>query len=69
MIIQTLIASILLVAIVMVALGIKMLFDPNAEFTAHACSTENGSLDKNGACALCQVKELADCSGDQLKLK
>ncbi len=65
MIIETLIASILLVAFVMLALGIKMLFDPNAEFTAHACSSENGSRDENGACASCQVKELTDCSEDQ----
>jgi hypothetical protein len=51
--------SIVLVAFVMLALGVKMLFDPKAEFTAHSCSMEDGN-DAQG-CAACQVKEIADC--------
>jgi len=41
MIIKTLIVSVILVAIVMLALGIKMLFDKNAKFEVHSCSFIN----------------------------
>ena len=51
--------SIILVAIVMLALGVKMLFDPKAEFTAHSCSLEDG--DDTAGCPACQVKDIADC--------
>lgn len=54
----------------MLALGLKLWFDPDAEFTVHSCALENGSLDKNGACSGCQLKDLSDCpvnNGDQIK--
>jgi hypothetical protein len=57
--------SIVLVAFVMLALGVKMLFDPKAEFTAHSCSmdTEDGTE----GCAACQVKEITDCENNEPK--
>jgi hypothetical protein len=61
MFIKILIVSIILVTIVMLAFGIKMWFDPDAEFTVHSCALEDGSLDKDGACSKCQLKDLADC--------
>ncbi len=61
MFIKILIVSIILVTIVMLTLGIKMWFDPDAEFTVHSCALEDGSLDKDGACSKCQLKDLADC--------
>ena len=62
MLIKTLITAIILVAIVMLALGIKLLFNKDAEFTVHSCSLENGeSLDDEGACYKCQLKDTADC--------
>ncbi len=61
MFLKLLIASIILVAIIMLALGIKMIFDPNAEFTAHSCALEDGKTDKYGACAMCQIKDLSHC--------
>ena len=45
----------------MLALGVKMLFNRNAEFTVHSCSLEDGDLDENGACANCHLKDLEDC--------
>lgn len=48
-------------AIILITLGIKMWFNPDAEFTAHSCALENGNIDKDGACYKCQLKELADC--------
>lgn len=61
MFLKVLIISIVLVAFVMIALGVKLFFDPKAEFTAHSCALEDGSLDENGACAKCQIKDLANC--------
>lgn len=53
MIAKTLIATVILVAIVMLALGIKMLFDKNATFKVHSCSFD--SDDAEGTCYKCQV--------------
>ncbi len=61
MIVKTLIASVILVAIVMLALGIKMLFDKNARFTVHSCSLENGDKDIDSTCYKCQLKDVDDC--------
>ena len=70
MIIKLLIFSVVLVAFVMLILGIKLLFDPKAEFTVHSCALEDGDLDKDGACFKCQVTNLADCpENEKNKLK
>ena len=61
MIIKLLIFSVVLVALVMVVLGIKLIFDPKAEFTVHSCALGDGNLDGDGACFKCQVKDLANC--------
>ena len=61
MFINLLIISIILVAIVMLALGIKMWFNPDAEFTANSCAYEDAGLNKDGACLKCQLKEIANC--------
>lgn len=50
----------------MLALGVKMLFNSNAEFTVHSCSLESGELDEDGACAKCQLKDLTDCPENKL---
>jgi hypothetical protein len=59
MFLNLLIISIILVALVMLALGVKMWFDPDAEFTANSCAHEDGGLNRNGACSKCQLKEIA----------
>ena len=61
MFVKLLIVSLVLVAFVMLALGVKLWFDPNAEFSSHSCALDNGELDENGACSKCQLKELANC--------
>jgi hypothetical protein len=58
---KLLIISVLLVAVIMMALGIKLLFDKNARFEAHSCALEGGPLDETGACAGCQLKDLTNC--------
>lgn len=58
---KVLISSIILVSIVMLALGIKLWFDPNAKFSSHSCALEDGSLDKDGACSKCELKDMVDC--------
>jgi len=45
----------------MLTLVVKLLFDPNAKFTAHSCALDNGNLDKDGVCFQCQLRDLADC--------
>jgi hypothetical protein len=63
MIINTIIITIILVAIIMLALGVKLLFNKDAEFTAHSCALDdNKSQDGEPACAKCQIKDIADCS-------
>ncbi len=69
MIIKTLIISVILVAIVMLALGVKLLFNKDAEFTAHSCAFEDGTSDKNEACSNCDLKDLVDCHENKKDLK
>lgn len=61
MYLKLLIISIILVTIIMLALGIKLLFDKNARFESHSCALEGSNLDENGACAGCQLKDFANC--------
>lgn len=61
MFVKVLILSVVIVAFVMLALGIKLLFDPNAEFQAHSCALDNGEPDEYGTCSKCQLKDLANC--------
>lgn len=60
MIIKTVLVSMIIVAIVVLALGIKMLFDKNAKFEVHSCNFY--SKDSDGTCYKCQVTDPADCS-------
>jgi len=55
--------SIVMVAIVMLALGVKMLFDPKATFEAHSCSMDPNKSSEG--CAACQVKEITDCNENE----
>ncbi len=61
MFLKLFIISAILVAIIMLALGVKMLFDPKAEFIAHSCALEGGKPDDFGVCAKCRIKDLANC--------
>ncbi|WP_346856898.1 hypothetical protein [uncultured Draconibacterium sp.] len=62
MIIKTIIVTVVLVAIVMLALGVKLLFDKNAEFTTHSCALDSdNTLEKDEACAKCDLRDLVDC--------
>lgn len=62
MIIKTIIITVVLVAIIMLALGVKLLFDKNAEFTTHSCALDSDkTLEKGDACSKCDLKHIADC--------
>lgn len=61
MFLKILIISIILVAIIMLALGVKLLFNPDAKFEAHSCALDGGELDSEGACSNCHIRDLADC--------
>jgi len=62
MIIKTILVSLILVAIVILALGIKMLFDKNARFEVHSCNLD--SENPNPTCYKCQTvdPDPADCA-------
>jgi hypothetical protein len=61
MLLKVIIISIVLVAFVVLALGIKLLFDPDAEFTVHSCSLEEGKSSEDGSCLKCQLQDFANC--------
>lgn len=61
MFLKVLIISVILVAFIMLALGIKLWFDPDAEFSSHSCALESGDLDEDGVCSKCQLKDLTNC--------
>ena len=61
MFLKLLVISIFLVAIAMLALGVKMIFNPRATFTVHSCAFENVGMDEDMGCSKCGLKELADC--------
>ncbi len=65
MFIKLILISFFLVGLVMLTLSIKLLFDKNATFTVHSCSTEPGADVTEGGCHSCQLKELTDCPEDK----
>ncbi len=67
MFIKLLVISLFLVTLVMLTLGVKLLFDRNAGFTVHSCSTDPGKDAGEDGCHSCQLKELADCSENKIK--
>ena len=67
MFLRLLIISVILVAIIMLALGVKLLFNPDAKFEAHSCALDGGDLNKEGACSKCQLRDLADCPEKKIK--
>jgi len=62
MFIKLLILSVILVAFVMLALGVKLLFDPDAEFSSHSCAIDKGSPNGDGGCSKCKIATLTDCA-------
>ena len=62
MFIKVLIISIILITFVMVALGIKMLFNPKAQFPSHSCDLEKEEKSTEEDCSQCELKEIANCS-------
>lgn len=65
MYIKVLIISIILIAIIIMALGIKLFFNKSADNLAHACALEDGKFADDGSCAVCELKDLADCPEKQ----
>ncbi len=62
MVLPTLVISIILVTIIVLALGVKILFKKNGEFPAHSCAMEEEkSLDKVEDCSQCQLKDIVNC--------
>jgi len=68
MIIKTLVATVILIAIVMLALGIKMLFNKDAKFEMRSCSFVNEYDRKQGINSFRKI-EYKKLSINQLKEK
>ncbi|GAO30393.1 hypothetical protein [Geofilum rubicundum] len=65
MFLKVLIISVILLAIVLLALGVKLFFKPKAEFGGYACAFDfQNGLDENSGCLKCQLKDLANCPED-----
>jgi hypothetical protein len=61
MLLKVIVISLVLVAFIVLALGVKLWFDPDAEFSSHSCALDNGDLDENATCFKCQLKDLTNC--------
>ncbi|RIJ49741.1 hypothetical protein D1614_03095 [Maribellus luteus] len=61
MYLKILIVTIILVAIMTLALGVKLLFNKDASFTGHACSFDESKLDQDGSCAGCGIQDITNC--------
>lgn len=61
MFIKLFIISVIVVAFVMLSLGLRKLFDKDADFVVPSCGLQEGSFDDNGYCMKCQLKDTADC--------
>jgi hypothetical protein len=61
MFLKVLIISVILVAFIIFALGVKLWLDPNAEFTVHSCAFDDSDFNKDGGCSICQLKDLTNC--------
>ncbi|MCK9437397.1 MAG: hypothetical protein PHV91_08895 [Bacteroidales bacterium] len=59
---KILILSAILVAFAILALGVKILFDKDAEFIRYSCAGENEDFNDVDGCAGCEIKELANCT-------
>ena len=68
MLLKTIIISIILVALLVMALGVKLLFDGNADVKLHSCAFDDNSMnEEDGACGKCDLKDLANCSENNAK--
>lgn len=61
MYIKLLIISVILVAFIILALSIRLWFDPDAEILSHSCAFEGGDPEKDLKCSVCGLKDLVDC--------
>lgn len=62
---KVLIVAVILVALAMLGLVVKLLFDKDAKFTHHSCAGENKDLNDVDGCTGCEIKELAICSKNE----
>lgn len=65
MLLKVLILSIILIAFLVLAMGVKLWLDPGTEFSSHSCSGDSADINEEGGCSACQIKELADCPEKQ----
>jgi cytochrome c553 len=61
MLLKLLLISVVLVALMVLAFGVKLLLEPGSELEAHSCALENGRLNEDGTCSACHVTKLIDC--------
>lgn len=59
---KILIVAVVLVAFAILGLGVKLLFDKDAEFTHHSCAGENKDLNDVNGCTGCEIMKSANCN-------
>lgn len=55
------IVAIIITGFFAITLGLKLVFDKDAEIAGHSCGPVENNTDDNIACAHCQVKEIIKC--------
>lgn len=59
---KILIVAVILVALAVMGLGVKLLFDKDAKITHHSCAGEFKDLHDVDGCAGCEIKKSANSS-------
>lgn len=63
MLLKLLMLSVILLAFTMLALGVKLFFNKNAEFIGHRCDGDSRESNKDaGGCGGCAIKKLVNCT-------
>ncbi len=58
MLLKMFLLSVILVAFTMLALAVKLLVNPKAEFSLHTCAFKEGEENEEESCSGCGIKEL-----------
>ena len=69
MFIKLFVISLVISVLVFLALGIKLLLDPKAEFSLHdSFEADKGATNKDKGCSQCQIKDLANCQDGEINV-
>ena len=59
-----LIITIIVVGFLAAAMGLRLVFNGNAEFNSHACQLDENKKSLDTACSMRKIKKIVDCDLD-----